>query len=178
MPHTTLVATAASADEARRAVEALSMHGVDGRRIHVADPANPRASHGRVEDRATDRRVLRRLGSRLATGIGVGALVGAIVGAIVLGMVGATMLAAIVGAGAGAMAGGGLGAAVGLQSTPSMAPAWEDANAPGPGARHLTITEVADHEQAELLALLRRHTRSVRVADEADAPPPDVADHH
>lgn len=165
VPHTTLVATTASADDARRAVEALSLHGVDGGRIRVTDPARPRSSRGVDEDRATDRRVLKRLGSRLATGIGIGALAGAVVGAAVLGVVAATSVATLVGAAAGAVAGAGLGAAVGLQSTPSMATAWEDANAPGPGARRVVVTDVEEGERTELLVLLRRHARSVQVAD-------------
>ena len=137
---------------------------MDGGRIHVRDPARPRASRTPAQDRATDASVLRRIGSRLAAGVAIGAVVGATLGAAVLGLVASAPTAALVGALAGVVAGGGLGAAVGLQSTPTMAPGWEDANAPGPGVRRVVVTDVDPREQAELVALLRRHARDVSVA--------------
>ena len=167
MPGQTLVATAASSTDARRAVEALSMHGVDGGRIHVTDPRHGDAGRPTTDDRATDASVVRRLGTRLVQGIGVGALVGAVLGALVLLLVAEDSTAALVGAVGGAIGGGGIGAAAGLLSTPSMATAWEDANAPGPGVRRVMVTDVGPGEEAELLALLRRHARDVSVSDDA-----------
>ena len=164
MTHTTLVATTASARDARRAVEALSLHGVDGGRIRVRDPARPRADRTQPDHHATDMSVLRRIGWRALVGIVIGAVVGATVGAAVLGLVAAAPLAALAGAGAGVVGGAGIGAAVGLQSNPSMAPAWEDANAPGPGVRRVVVTDVRPEERTELVALLRRYARDVTVA--------------
>lgn len=163
MPTRSMMATAASARDARRVVEALSLHGIDGGRIHVRDPAVPRSARTRAQQRAVDASVMRRIGSRLAVGIAIGAVVGAAVGAAVLGLVTSAPVAALVGAGAGVVAGGGLGAAVGLQSTPSMAMAWEDANAPGPGARRIVVTDVDAREETELRAILARHARDVTV---------------
>lgn len=165
MPTRRLTATTASNRDARRAVEALSMHGVDGGRIHVEDPAHGDAQRPASGDRATDASVVRRLGSRLLTGVGVGAAIGAVVGAIVLALVAGDPAGAVLGALGGAMAGGGLGAVVGLQSTPSMATAWEDANAPGPGVRRIMVTDLDPREEAELRGVLDRHARDVQVTD-------------
>lgn len=165
MTNPSLVAIVATSRDARRAVESLSMHGVDGGRIHVTDPRHGGAGRPTSDDRATDASVMRRLGTRLVQGIGVGALVGAVLGALVLLLVADDSSAALVGALGGAIGGGGIGAAAGLLSTPSMATAWEDANAPGPGIRRVVVTDVDPREEAELRALLRRHARDVRLSD-------------
>lgn len=162
---TRLTATAGSADDARAAVEALSLRGVEARRIHVVNPAHDGQGRPTSDDRATDARVLRRLGRRFLTGVLVGGLTGAVLGAIVLALVTGTSSAVFFGALGGATAGGGLGAVIGLQSTPSMATAWEDANAPGPGVRHVIVDEVRDAEREDLRDVLGRHARDVRFSD-------------
>jgi hypothetical protein len=161
MPTRTLTATVASNDDARRAVEALSLHGVDGRRIHVSDPGRTGAPTSRAADRSTDARVARRLGSRAVRGLAVGVLVGAVLGALVLGVIGGGTTSLLLGALGGAFAGAGIGVLAGLQSTPTMAPAWEDANAVGPGVRRLVVDEVTDDEVDALRTLLERHARVV-----------------
>lgn len=158
-----LVATVASNRDARRLVEALSMHGVDGGRIQVQDPSHGEQGRPTSDDRATDASVLRRLATRLGGGVLLGALVGAVVGALVLGLVAGQLAVAVAGAFAGGIAGGGLGALVGLQSTPSMATAWEDANAPGPGVRHVVVTDVDPDEDRALRAVFERFARGVRL---------------
>lgn len=167
MPLRRLVATVASGRDARRLVEALSMHGVDGGRIRVLDPAHGDGGRPTSDDRATDASVVRRLATRLGGGVLLGAVAGAMLGALVLGLVSGEPTVAVAGAFAGAIAGGGLGALVGLQSTPSMATAWEDANAPGPGARHVVVTDVDPAEDAELRSVMTRYARQVRIDEEA-----------
>ncbi len=137
------------------------MHGVDGGRIHVTDPRHGDEGRPTSDDRATDASVMRRLGTRLVQGIGLGAVVGAVLGAVLLLLVADDSSAALVGLIGGAIAGGGIGAAAGLLSTPSMATAWEDANAPGPGIRRVVVTDVDPGEESELRALLRRYARDV-----------------
>lgn len=159
-----MTATAASADQARAAVEALSLHGVEGRRIRVVDPARTDDGPPAQDDRGTDARVARRLGGRMLRGLLVGGLVGAVFGAVVVAVVVSAPSSALVGALGGAVAGGGLGAVVGLQATPSMATAWEDANAPGPGVRHVIVDDVEDTERDALRAVLSQHARDVRVS--------------
>lgn len=142
------------------------MHGVDGGRIRVVDPARGDAPRPTSDDRATDASVVRRLGSKLVTGAVIGGAIGAVVGAIVIALVAGDPSAGLLGGLGGAIGGAGIGAATGLLSTPSMATAWEDANAPGPGVRRVEVTDVDPGEEPELLAVLRRHARDVRVVDD------------
>lgn len=143
------------------------MHGVDGGRIHVTDPRHGDAGRPTSDDRATDASVVRRLGTRLVQGVGVGAVVGAVLGAVLLMLFADDSSATLVGAISGAIGGGGIGAAAGLLSTPSMATAWEDANAPGPGIRRVVVTDVDPGEEADLRTILQRHARDVSMAGPA-----------
>lgn len=115
-------------DRAGRAVEQLSRAGIEAGRIRVLGPDT---GTDRPSQRGTDTGTTRRLGRRLLQGASIGAAAGAVLGAVVVAVttgvdVGGAMLAVI----GGAVAGAGIGALTGLQSTPTMAGAWEDTFAP------------------------------------------------
>jgi hypothetical protein len=74
-----LLARYRSPREARRAIEALEDHGVDGNDIELVGESAVLAERA-VERRSADRRVLRHTVPRIAAGIVVGAVAGALFG--------------------------------------------------------------------------------------------------
>jgi hypothetical protein len=159
MPTYTMSATVTDTDRARQAVEALSLKGVDGRRIRLEPPAEDPRPASREQVRAADRGSARILLLRAAAGGVVGAVLGATAG----GVLGwwlvpdgdLARLAALVVSLAVACAG--LGAVVGLQTVPTMAPAWDRAGTMGRQRPHrLVVEEVDEPDLAEVRLVLMR----------------------
>lgn len=166
-----LVATYDDRQAARRAIEALSMRGVDGGRIHLVD-VDPASFDGPVPDvhRRTDIAVSGRLGIGALQGIGWGGLFGfVVVGLAMLSWRGPVVETLVVGLGGG-MAGMMVGAALGLFRLPVMADAWGETSRPvHPGAATVVVVRMrVGQDPAPLRRVLEREGRSVALVDEDD----------
>lgn len=140
-----IVARYPDGDTAGLAIERLSRHGVDARRITLAGDGETGRTD-RQAQRRTDAGTSGRLGRRLGAGVVRGGLLGALLGAVLVAVATSAGVAAIaVGAVAGAGAGAWLGGLTGLQSTPTMSRAWESTFGPG-GDGEVTVVVEADDE--------------------------------
>ena len=163
-----LVATYHDRDAARRAIEALSMRGVDGGRIHVVD-VDPEAIAGPVPD--ADRRTDARVGSLLERGLLQGCAWGFVVGfgtagtgmLLWLGPVVTTLMVALGGASAGMM----VGASIGLLRLPVMAEAWGETSRPlHPGGTTVVVVRLrAGQDAAPIRQVLAREGADVTEID-------------
>ena len=159
-----LVATYDDRDAARRAVEALSLRGVDGGRIHLVD-VDPEALSTPVPD--ANRRADARVGSLLERALFQGMAWGFVVGLLLTGtgMLGwhgstvVTLLVALGGASAGMM----VGAAVGLVRLPVMADAWGESARPlHPGSSTVVVVRLrADQDATPIRRVLAREGQDV-----------------
>jgi hypothetical protein len=125
-----LVAVHRDGPAARRTIERLSRHGVDGGAIELLGHAEV-VTAGRAGDRQTDLGSSLALGGRVLRGVVLGIPPGALFGAVLLSLatdpsVGVALAGALGGAGFGAS----VGALTGLLAAPTMASSWERTFAP------------------------------------------------
>jgi hypothetical protein len=115
---------------ARRTIERLSRHGVDGGAIELLGRLEV-VSAGRAGDRQTDLGSSLALGKRVLRGVAIGVPPGALLGAVLLAWVSEPSLVVIAaGAGGGASFGASVGALTALLAAPTMASSWERTFAP------------------------------------------------
>lgn len=151
-------ATFGTPEAARRAIQALENHGVDGNRIELEGPAaeaarNPDAPT-QGADEAVSERAWRSTGGGAILGTLLGGLIGLAAGLVSTGgdFTGVVIGLVLGGAGAGA----GVGFAVGGIGRMKQAEAWEETfDAPG-GASVTVVVHPSDHKQRErALEILR-----------------------
>ena len=106
-----LVATYATAEQARAALQMLERKGVEAGDIELFGPGIEAAQQPQTNDeqRAADMAVTTSVGKRLSVGIFTGAILGAIIGAVLGRLIGDSSTAMVMGAFAGAAAGVALG---------------------------------------------------------------------
>lgn len=168
-PELRVVATYDQRDAARRAIEALSLRGVDGGRMHLVD-VDPEAFDQPVEhaDRRTDAAVTTVLGTGALLGIAWGAVVGVVLAGLAMfawrGPVVETAMVALGGGLAGMM----VGAAIGLVRFPVMSVAWGETSRPvHPGADTVLVVRLRRGQDPDpVRRVLAREGRSVSLVRE------------